>query len=191
MWSACPLGGAVCRDHVQLPAFAPGSSEVALGLWPFCILLFSLCLNCPCVWLFLVLYSFFIFCCWGRHLSRSKCRRSKPVSVVLSLSSWSTRGLLGPSFCAPALLLNCSTLKRLRKGTSPVGALQAGWICEMRLAPKCKRTLFISSAINCYIWRKQKQNQKCLQRRLRIKTSGCSVYDIFFSLSQRSELNVP
>ena len=29
---AChPLGGAVCRDHVQDPAFALGTSEVAAG----------------------------------------------------------------------------------------------------------------------------------------------------------------
>ena len=33
-----PLGGAVRTDHAQYPAFAPGTSEVAVGLWPFCIL---------------------------------------------------------------------------------------------------------------------------------------------------------
>lgn len=38
--SACPLGGAVCRAHVQYFAFAPSASEMAVGLWPFCILLF-------------------------------------------------------------------------------------------------------------------------------------------------------
>ena len=26
-----PLGGAECRDHTQDPAFAPGTSEVAVG----------------------------------------------------------------------------------------------------------------------------------------------------------------
>ena len=40
MWSAHPLGGAVCRDHAQYPVFAPGTSETAVGLWPLCILLF-------------------------------------------------------------------------------------------------------------------------------------------------------
>ena len=45
-WSAHPLGGAVCRDHVQDPAFAPGTSEVTIGFWPFCILLFIICPNC-------------------------------------------------------------------------------------------------------------------------------------------------
>ena len=30
---------AECEDHAQSPAFALGSSEVAVGLWPFCILL--------------------------------------------------------------------------------------------------------------------------------------------------------
>ena len=31
-WFAHPLGSAVCRGHVQYPAFAPGSSKVALGV---------------------------------------------------------------------------------------------------------------------------------------------------------------
>ena len=34
------LDGAVCRDHAKYPNFAPGTLEVAGGLWPFCILLF-------------------------------------------------------------------------------------------------------------------------------------------------------
>ena len=36
---AC-CGGAACGDHAQFPAFAPGTSEMSVGLWPFCILLF-------------------------------------------------------------------------------------------------------------------------------------------------------
>ena len=32
-----PRGGAVCG--AQYPPFAAGASEVATGLWPFCILL--------------------------------------------------------------------------------------------------------------------------------------------------------
>lgn len=32
------LGGAVCQDHAQYPAFALSTSEVAVGLWPFGIL---------------------------------------------------------------------------------------------------------------------------------------------------------
>ena len=36
-WSAHPLGGAVCRNHAEYPAFAPGISEAAVGFWPFCI----------------------------------------------------------------------------------------------------------------------------------------------------------
>ena len=30
----------MCRGQVQYPAFVPGTSEMAVGLWPFCILLF-------------------------------------------------------------------------------------------------------------------------------------------------------
>ena len=36
--SARPFGGAECRGYAQCPAFAPDSSEVAVGLsWSFCI----------------------------------------------------------------------------------------------------------------------------------------------------------
>lgn len=38
-----PFGGAVCRDRVPYTAFAPGTSEVAAGCWPSCILLFTMC----------------------------------------------------------------------------------------------------------------------------------------------------
>ena len=54
-WPGHPLAGSVCRDQVQDPAFAPGTSEVAVGLWPFCILLFIFCPSSACVRLFLVL----------------------------------------------------------------------------------------------------------------------------------------
>ena len=36
------LGGAVCRHHVQYPAFAPGTSEVAAGFWSFLYLVNNL-----------------------------------------------------------------------------------------------------------------------------------------------------
>ena len=40
-WLRCfaqPFGGAECRGHVQYPAFAPSSSEVAAEFfWSFCI----------------------------------------------------------------------------------------------------------------------------------------------------------
>ena len=52
-WSAHPLGGAVCRDHVQPPTFARSFSEVAVGLWPFSILLFIIDRTCACVQFFL------------------------------------------------------------------------------------------------------------------------------------------
>ena len=32
-WSAHPLGGVVCRGHVQCPALAPGSSKVAVAFF--------------------------------------------------------------------------------------------------------------------------------------------------------------
>ena len=49
---------------MQCPAFAPHSSEVAVGFfWSFCILLSIICPNCARLQLFLVPYSFFAFCC--------------------------------------------------------------------------------------------------------------------------------
>ena len=56
------LDGAVCRDHAKYPIFAPGTLEVAIGLWPFCILLFIICCNSgmytvifsPCFFVFLL-----------------------------------------------------------------------------------------------------------------------------------------
>ena len=38
-WSVHTLGGCVCKDHTQNPGFALGTSEMAVDLWPFCILL--------------------------------------------------------------------------------------------------------------------------------------------------------
>ena len=59
-WSAHPCVGAACRDHAQDPAFASSTSEVAVGFWPFCSLLFIICPNCTCTQLLLVLCSFFV-----------------------------------------------------------------------------------------------------------------------------------
>lgn len=39
-WSAHPFGDAACRDHAWHPPFALSTSEMAVGLWPFCIFLF-------------------------------------------------------------------------------------------------------------------------------------------------------
>ena len=90
-WSAHPAGYAVCRDHVQDPAFAPGTSEVAAGFWPFCILFFIICPNCTCMQLVLVPYSFFVFCSRGDVCPGAstpvKGPRSQPASVVIDSAS--------------------------------------------------------------------------------------------------------
>ena len=45
---ARPFGSVVCRGHAQYPAFAPSSSEMAVGFcWSFCILSI-ICPNCTC-----------------------------------------------------------------------------------------------------------------------------------------------
>ena len=42
-WSAHPCGGTECRGPAQDPAFAPGSSEVAVGWFVCCFGLFVTC----------------------------------------------------------------------------------------------------------------------------------------------------
>ena len=43
-WSAHPLGGVVCRGHARYPAFAPSSSELAVGfLVSLYLLVHNLC----------------------------------------------------------------------------------------------------------------------------------------------------
>ena len=54
------------------PAFASCSSEVEVGPLGLSLLLSIIYLNCACMQ-FLVPYSFFVFCCWRRYLSRCKC----------------------------------------------------------------------------------------------------------------------
>ena len=72
-----PPGGAVRRNCVQYPAFAPSTSEVAVGLCPSCILLIIIA-SYSCVLLLLVPYIFFEFCWLRRCLSRCKCRVPGP-----------------------------------------------------------------------------------------------------------------
>ena len=92
-WFVHPLGSVVCRGRVQYPAFAPGTSKVAAGflVWVFLFLFFSYLVvqnlpNCTCMQLFLVPYSFFLFCCLRRCLSRYKhyCKRSYVLGPSLS-----------------------------------------------------------------------------------------------------------
>ena len=71
-WSVHRTGGAVCRSHTQYPDFAPDTLEMAVGLWSFCI--------CTRVQVFLVPYSFFVFCCLRKYLCR--CKHSSKESQV-------------------------------------------------------------------------------------------------------------
>ena len=75
--SAHPLGGAVCMCHVQFPAFAPSTSEVAVELGPFVYLVHNL----PQLGIHVVNFSFIVFCCSRRHLSRCKCCSKWPQVV--------------------------------------------------------------------------------------------------------------
>ena len=80
-WSAHPFGGVVCKGHAQCPAFAPGSSRAAVGLFGLFVSFGSrICPSCACTQLFLVPYSFFVFCCSRRGVSRCKhCSKGSQV----------------------------------------------------------------------------------------------------------------
>ena len=74
--------------HFLLPAFAHGSSEVTVGVF-FCLfdLWSRICPNCTWIKLFLVPYSFFVFCCSRGGVSRCKhCRTAAedPKSQLVS-----------------------------------------------------------------------------------------------------------
>ena len=84
-WFAHLFGGGVCKLHVQYPAFAPGSSEVAAGFGVFLYLfvhnLLQLCMHA----LFVVLNNFFVFY-YLRLLSGCKhCSKGSQVSACLKI----------------------------------------------------------------------------------------------------------
>ena len=98
----------LCRGHAQYPAFARNTllslralQKRHLGFWSFCIFLSRICSNCACTHLFLVPYSFFVFCC-----SRCKhCSKGSQVPACLSLNFFSenreNRGESGHTYCDP------------------------------------------------------------------------------------------
>ena len=92
-WSAHPFG-AVCRGHAQDPVFAPDPLLLRPALQKWQLGFFGLFVpfvqNLPqlhVTQLFLVPYSFFVFCCSRRGLSRCKhCSKWSQVPACLSLS---------------------------------------------------------------------------------------------------------
>lgn len=91
-WSGafvCPRPWLCC---VQYPTFAPSTSGVTVSLQLLSILLFLIAsaiqgYSLP-VQLLLVPYSFFLFCCWRRHLSRCNCKHSGKGPQVPSLAQF-------------------------------------------------------------------------------------------------------
>ena len=107
----------VCTDPVLLPApqldFGLFISSVSL-IWP----------NCACRQLLLVLYSFFVFYCSRRCLSRSKhCSKGSqvPASQNISVSSETVPLFLFKELCH----LFAAMIAHLE--------LRAGWLVEMNL----------------------------------------------------------
>ena len=74
--------GCMCNIPVLLPAF----QKWQLGFWSFCVLSI-IHPNCTYTLLFLLPYSFFVFCCSRRHLSRCKhCKKGPQVPARLTLN---------------------------------------------------------------------------------------------------------
>ena len=68
-WFAHPLGGIVCRGHAR---HSVHSKVAVLDFFISLYLLSRICTNCTCMQLFLIPYSFFVFCCARRDVSRCK-----------------------------------------------------------------------------------------------------------------------
>ena len=89
---ADPVGGAVCKGLVQYPLFAFNTlfllralQRWQLGFWSFHILLSIDLPQLASMQLFLVPYSFFVFCCWRRRVSRYKqCCKGSWVPACLT-----------------------------------------------------------------------------------------------------------
>ena len=77
----CPTWSHVDSSRaLRCPRSPTSASSWVLFFWYFCILLSIICPNCICMQLFLVSYSFFVFCCSRRHLSRCKhCSKGSQV----------------------------------------------------------------------------------------------------------------
>ena len=88
-WSAHPLCWCCVQGACTVPCFCSRLSRS--GSW----VLFSLSESCPQLaptthaQLFFIPYNFFVFCWWGRHLSRCKhWSRGSQVQVCLSVSAF-------------------------------------------------------------------------------------------------------
>ena len=87
-WVVCQPPVMLCAGgHAQDPPFASGTTEGAVGFWPFCIFCI-ICPNWPCTHLFLIRYSVFVFCCLRRRLSRCKhCSKGSQVPACLRFTN--------------------------------------------------------------------------------------------------------
>ena len=88
-WVVCPPPWWCCvQGACAVPCFCSGLFRSGgWSLWSLCILLSRICPNCACTQLFLIPYSFFVFCRSRRRLSRcencgtaAEGPRSQPVS---------------------------------------------------------------------------------------------------------------
>ena len=152
-WFAHPFGGVVCRGHEQYPAFAPSSSDMAVGwllgrfvfgcfFWYFCFLLSLVYPNCAHIQLFLAPYSFFVFCCRRRRLSRSKhCSEGSQVPYhleqrTLAAAAWATH-------------LPCQPTDSEVRNTSPwPRSLRFGVICYAAWFKKYRYLFHVSYRTN-------------------------------------------
>ena len=131
--------GGICNTLLLLPTPCCCPQLFRSNSWSFgsfCFLLSRICLSWACAQLFLVPYSFFVFCCSRRHLSR--CMASQVVLMVKNLAAnagecgfdpWSGRSSGG----GPGNPLQCSCLESLMDR-------EARWATVLRVA-KCQTQL--------------------------------------------------
>ena len=77
-WFAHLLGHGVCRMNAQYPAFAPGSSKVAFGIFGLFVSFVQNLSQLHTHAFISVPYSFFVFCCLRRGVSR--CKHCSPLA---------------------------------------------------------------------------------------------------------------
>ena len=142
-----PLCGAVCRNHDQYPAFAPGCSEIPLGFWSICILLLIIFPNCTCMQLFLAPYNFFVLWClmwllsWYTHCSKL----SQPVSFPTEGSTPLFLRVKGPKLSSIKTL--CWTVSKLW-----IQFLSLGPALFLRINSVEVILFIIFMLISCFLW---------------------------------------
>ena len=115
--------GGVCSSQPLFltPWFYCWLFRSRLGLFGlFCILLSLIWLNCACTQLFSVPYSYFVFCCWRRCLSRCKpCSKVSPVHLLSNTRDLFVCSVVRWCADATAFARRCPRSRKTESPTKP------------------------------------------------------------------------